>query len=144
MQNKIFMLDINYNLKTFSKSSKPFVLFVSDKSLSKLIFRQTYLCVRWKGPIFYFFFQRSTKFSRAQYFCHLCEYHCDTIEICISHIEDTRHSRLAKKQELETTLYHLPRPNKKHLEALENLLLQIEREVGLSTIEMIQRETIAR
>ena len=33
MQNKIFMLDINYNLKTFSKSSKPFVLFVSDKSL---------------------------------------------------------------------------------------------------------------
>ena len=94
--------------------------------------------------ILFFFFQRSTKFSRAQYFCHLCEYHCDTIEICISHIEDTRHSRLAKKQELETTLYHLPRPNKKHLEALENLLLQIEREVGLSTIEMIQRETIAR
>ena len=26
-------MDINYNLKTFSKSSKPFVLFVSDKSL---------------------------------------------------------------------------------------------------------------
>ena len=94
--------------------------------------------------LYFLFFQRSTKFSRAQYFCHLCEYHCDTIEICISHIEDTRHSRLAKKQELETTLYHLPRPNKKHLEALENLLLQIEREVGLSTIEMIQRETIAR
>lgn len=42
--------------------------------------------------------KRSGKFPRAQYFCHLCEYHCDTIEICISHIEDTRHSRLAKKQ----------------------------------------------
>ena len=61
------------------------------------------------------FFQRSTKFPRAQYFCHLCEYHCDTIEICINHIKDTRHSMLAKKQELDTTLFHLPRPNKKHL-----------------------------
>ena len=27
------ILGINYNIKTFSKSSKPFVLFVSDKSL---------------------------------------------------------------------------------------------------------------
>jgi len=48
--------------------------------------------------------KRSQRFSRAQYFCHLCEYHCDTIEICISHIEDTRHSRLAKKTRARNNL----------------------------------------
>lgn len=87
--------------------------------------------------------QRSMKFSRAQYFCHLCEYHCDTIEICLSHIDEPRHSGLAKKQELETTLYHLPRPNKKHLEALEGLLSSVEHEVGLSPAEIRVREAIA-
>ena len=89
------------------------------------------------------FLQRTAKFPRAQYFCHLCEYHCDTIEICISHIEDTRHSRLAKKQELQTTLFHLPRPNKKHLEALDNLLIRIETTVGLSEAEIANRQKIA-
>lgn len=83
------------------------------------------------------------KFSRAQYFCHLCEYHCDTIEICLNHIEEPRHSGLAKKQELETTLYHLPRPNKKHLEALGSLLSSVEQEVGLSPAEIHVREAIA-
>ena len=90
------------------------------------------------------FLQRTAKFPRAQYFCHLCEYHCDTIEICISHIEDTRHSRLAKKQELQTTLFHLPRPNKKHLEALDNLLMRLEMEVGLSEAEIQNRDSIAQ
>ena len=88
--------------------------------------------------------QRTTKFPRAQYFCHLCEYHCDTIEICISHIEDTRHSRLAKKQELQTTLFHLPRPNKKHLEALDNLLIKVDEHMGLSMMEIQRREAIAQ
>lgn len=90
------------------------------------------------------FLQRNPKFPRAQYFCHLCEYHCDTIEVCISHIEDTRHSRLAKKQELQTTLFHLPRPNKKHLEALDNLLTRIEMTVGLSEAEIQNRQSIAQ
>ncbi len=65
------------------------------------------------------------------------------MEICISHIKDTRHSRLAKKQELETTLYHLPRAGRKHLDALETLLRQIELEVGLSSAQLSEREAIA-
>ena len=88
-------------------------------------------------------FQRSTKFPRAQYFCHLCEYHCDTIEICINHIKDTRHSMLAKKQELDTTLFHLPRPNKKHLESLDNLLTRVVQEVGLSKSDLLKREHVS-
>ena len=92
--------------------------------------------------LFLFLLQRSTKFPRAQYFCHLCEYHCDTIEICINHIKDTRHSMLAKKQELDTTLFHLPRPNKKHLEALDNLLIKMVSDVGLSKSEMAKREVV--
>ena len=88
-------------------------------------------------------FQRSTKFPRAQYYCHLCEYHCDTIEICINHIKDTRHSMLAKKQELDTTLFHLPRPNKKHLESLDNLLTRVVQEVGLSKSDLVKREHVS-
>ena len=45
-----------------------------------------------------FHFQRSQKFPHAQYYCRLCDYHCDTLTICISHIKDQRHSRLARMQ----------------------------------------------
>lgn len=61
----------------------------------------------------------------------------------MNHIKDTRHSRLAKKQELETTLYHLPKPNKKQLETLDNLLIKIEKEVGLAEAELANRQAIA-
>ena len=66
--------------------------------------------------------KKSQKFPKAQYYCRLCSYHCDTIAICISHIEDTRHSRLSRTQQLETTLYHLPKPNRHHLEVLDQVL----------------------
>lgn len=47
-------------------------------------------------------------------------------------------------QELETTLYHLPRANKKHLEALDALLNKIESECGLSSLEIAHRGQIAK
>ena len=46
---------------------------------------------------------------------------------------------LAKKQELDTTLFHLPRPNKKHLDALDNLLAKLVNEVGLSKEDLVKR-----
>ena len=49
---------------------------------------------------------------------------------------------LAKKQELDTTLFHLPRPNKKHLEALDNLLIKMVSDVGLSKSEIAKREVV--
>ena len=46
----------------------------------------------------FIFLQKSEKFPKALYYCRLCDYHCDRLSICIQHIEDTRHSRLAKMQ----------------------------------------------
>jgi DNA polymerase sigma len=50
---------------------------------------------------------------------------------------------LAKKQELETTLYHLPKPNKKHLESLDNILFRIEKAMGLTPADMGKRVAIS-
>ncbi len=33
-------------------------------------------------------------------------------------------------QEVETTLYHIPKPNRHHLDTLQQLLLRVEREWG--------------
>ena len=65
---------------------------------------------------------KSAKFPRARWFCRLCEYHCDNLAKCREHYSDTRHSRLARSKEIETTLYHLPRPTKHHIDCLDSLL----------------------
>eukprot|EP00095_Tigriopus_kingsejongensis_P012512 maker-scaffold455_size166772-snap-gene-0.33 protein:Tk12512 transcript:maker-scaffold455_size166772-snap-gene-0.33-mRNA-1 annotation:"terminal uridylyltransferase 4" len=88
-------------------------------------------------------FQRSPKFPHAQYYCRLCDYHCDTLTICISHIKDTRHSCLAHRQELETTLFHLPKPTRPHLEQLEPVLRAIELEHGLTRADRQLRAALA-
>ncbi|XP_059090184.1 terminal uridylyltransferase 7-like [Tigriopus californicus] len=87
--------------------------------------------------------KRSAKFPKAQFYCRLCDYHCDTLTICISHIKDTRHSRLAQMQEIETTLFHIPKPSKHHLDYLEGLLLNLERELGLSAVDLKHRAAVA-
>ena len=46
----------------------------------------------------------------------------------IKHYLDTRHSRLSRTNEVETTLYHMPRPNRHHLDCLNSLLATVERE----------------
>ena len=88
--------------------------------------------------------KKSQKFPKAQYYCRLCSYHCDTIAICISHIEDTRHSRLSRTQQLETTLYHLPKPNRHHLEVLDQVLYKTARDFGLSPLEAQKRQSVAQ
>lgn len=40
-----------------------------------------------------FYLQRSSKFPHAKYFCRLCDYHCDSIEISRTHAKDARHKR---------------------------------------------------
>ena len=77
------------------------------------------------------------------YYCRLCDYHCDTLTICISHIKDVRHSRLARMQEIETTLYHLPKPTRQHLDHLEQLLTEVEKEVGLNENDLAVRAEMA-
>lgn len=46
-------------------------------------------------------------------------------------------------QELETTLYHLPKPSKQHLEILEQKLLAIDKEYSLSEDDMNDRRKLA-
>ena len=46
-------------------------------------------------------------------------------------------------QEVEITLFHLPKPTKHHLDTLEQLLTKIEKEVSLSTPDMQARAAIA-
>ncbi len=88
-------------------------------------------------------FQRSPRFPKAQYYCRLCDYHCDTLNICISHIKDLRHSRLARMQDIETTLFHLPKPHRHHLDVIEQLLDTVAMEHGLAPYEIKAREEVA-
>ena len=90
-----------------------------------------------------FCFQKSQKFPQALYYCRLCDYHCDSFAICITHIDDVRHNRLIKMQELDTTLFHLPKPSKHHLDSLNQLLHKTEREQGLPARETPGRKAIA-
>ena len=94
-------------------------------------------------PFLYFLFQKSQKFPQAIYYCRICDYHCDNLGICISHIRDLRHSRLIKMQTLETTLFHLPKPGRHHLDSLNQLLIKIEKENGLPAKEIQHRTALA-
>jgi len=87
--------------------------------------------------------KKSVKFPRARWFCRLCEYHCDNLTKCGEHFRDNRHSRLSRVRQVETTLYHLPRPNKHHLDSLNSLLLQVEKEHGLSQADLEMRKSVA-
>merc|ERR1719228_1274011 len=96
------------------------------------------------GKFLYPLAHKSTKFPRARWFCRLCEYHCDNLAKCREHYLDTRHSRLSRTKEVETTLYHLPRPNRHHLDCLNSLLASVEKEQGLSTSDLNTRQAVAQ
>ena len=46
-------------------------------------------------------------------------------------------------QEIETTLYHLPKPGLHHLDTLQHLLLRVEAEWGLGPADVQHREAVA-
>jgi len=96
------------------------------------------------GKYLYPLAHKSSKFPRARWFCRLCEYHCDNLGKCREHYLDTRHSRLTRTKEVETTLYHLPRPNKHHLDCLNSLLAMVEKEQGLSSSDLNTRQAVAQ
>ena len=54
-----------------------------------------------------------------------------------------RHNRLIKMQELETTLFHLPKPGRHHLDSINQLLLKTEKEQGLPLKEIQFRKALA-
>jgi len=96
------------------------------------------------GKYLYPLAHKSSKFPRARWFCRLCEYHCDNLAKCREHYLDTRHSRLSRTKEVETTLYHLPRPNRHHLDCLNALLVTVEKEQGLSSSDLNTRQAVAQ
>ena len=52
-------------------------------------------------------------------------------------------NRLSNKQDLETTLYHLPKPNKHHLDLLNALLREVDANFVLSEEDVAIRERVA-
>ena len=46
-------------------------------------------------------------------------------------------------QEIETTLFHLPKPSRQHYDYLDQLLASIEKEVGLTEQDIEIREQVA-
>ncbi len=46
-------------------------------------------------------------------------------------------------QEVETTLYHLPKPSKQHIDSLEQLLQRVRAEQGLSAKDLRDRQEVA-
>ena len=46
-------------------------------------------------------------------------------------------------QEVEITLFHLPKPTKHHLDTLEQLLSKIEKDFSLSNADLQSRASIA-
>ena len=47
------------------------------------------------------------------------------------------------RQEIETTLYHLPKPGRHHLDTLQQLLLRVEADWGIGPVDVRQREEVA-
>ena len=45
-------------------------------------------------------------------------------------------------QEVEITLFHLPKPTKHHLDTLEQLLIKIEKDFSLSNADLQSRASI--
>ncbi|XP_072172612.1 terminal uridylyltransferase 7-like [Diadema setosum] len=88
--------------------------------------------------------KKSIKFPRAQYYCRLCNYHIDTVPLCWTHIDQSRHNRLAKAKESENFFKNLPPPSKAHAQALTELLQRVEEEHSLTGSEMNVRLGIAR
>jgi len=86
--------------------------------------------------------QRSPKFQRAKWFCHLCEYHCDNLVKCFEHYKDTRHSRLTRLKEFDTTLENIPRPTKLQCDSLNILLNNNDKEFGISKAGLEERKAV--
>jgi len=87
--------------------------------------------------------EKSTKFVRAKWFCHLCEYHCDNLSKCYEHYTDTRHSRLTRLKEIDFTLENIPSPNKLQCDSLNSLLANNQKEFGLSQEDVEYRHLVA-
>ena len=52
-------------------------------------------------------------------------------------------SKLFIFQEVEITLFHLPKPTKHHLDTLEQLLINVEKDVAVSPADLQARSSIA-
>ncbi|XP_014664775.1 PREDICTED: terminal uridylyltransferase 4-like, partial [Priapulus caudatus] len=77
--------------------------------------------------------KKSMRFPRARYYCRLCEYHCDSVQISMKHIKEARHQRHSKWKHDEYFLKHLPAACDIHLSSLDTVLLRTAAEKALRT-----------
>jgi hypothetical protein len=61
----------------------------------------------------------------------------------LSNITQHTFLSLTPPSQIETTLYHLPRPTKHHLDCLDGLLASLERDYGLDPAELQARKGVA-
>ncbi|XP_064604614.1 terminal uridylyltransferase 4-like isoform X2 [Liolophura sinensis] len=86
--------------------------------------------------------KKSIRFPRANFFCRLCEFHCDRIQDCKEHMKDRRHIRRLEISKGDKQLKDIPTPSSSHLAALTHTVTQLSEKYGLSESEMHQRQVV--
>ncbi|CAH1773302.1 unnamed protein product [Owenia fusiformis] len=69
--------------------------------------------------------KKSLKFPKARFFCRICDYHCDTVEISKRHYKDNRHIRLIELKRGDALLKSLPKPCATHIACLDELIDEV-------------------
>ncbi|BFZ16873.1 hypothetical protein BsWGS_19912 [Bradybaena similaris] len=86
--------------------------------------------------------KRSMKYPKANFYCHLCEYHMDLLEDCAKHIKDSKHSRRKEINDTDAILRTMPKPTEEQIAALTAAVDQVYREHGINGEEQTQRTAV--
>uniref|UniRef100_A0A6A7FM67 Terminal uridylyltransferase 4-like isoform X1 n=1 Tax=Hirondellea gigas TaxID=1518452 RepID=A0A6A7FM67_9CRUS len=84
--------------------------------------------------------RKSLRFQKANFFCRLCEYHCEEPENCVQHIKNSRHQKLATVREFDQYLGSLPLPSTVMEEAVGDAVLRISELHSITQQELEQRK----
>ncbi|KAL3870042.1 hypothetical protein ACJMK2_042659 [Sinanodonta woodiana] len=88
--------------------------------------------------------KKSDKFPGARYFCRLCEYHCDSVAICMKHVKDDRHKRKREITLQSEKLRKLPAPSLRHVQAMDKVVEDVFTTYGLSNADLTRRQNIVQ
>ncbi|KAK3609162.1 hypothetical protein CHS0354_011348 [Potamilus streckersoni] len=88
--------------------------------------------------------KKSDRFPGARYFCRLCEYHCDSVAICMKHIKDDRHKRKKEITLQSEKLRKLPAPSLRHVQAMDKVVEEVFTTYGLSKADLTRRQNIVQ
>ncbi|XP_038056329.1 terminal uridylyltransferase 4-like [Patiria miniata] len=87
--------------------------------------------------------KKSSRFPQAMFYCRLCNYHLDTLALCMKHWKEQRHSTLEKSQSNMKEIESIEAPSKAHAEAVTTLLEATVAEIALKDFDLKRRSLIA-